>query len=215
MGLNGLINRPLAMGARFQWWHMKKKTKKVKVTRMIYEHGYLGSIAMNQLAKAKEEKDGYRFRWLIPSMVFSVFRIEALCNLYGSQLFPNWHHFDSTSFLGKITLISEFLKMEVDFSKEPWQTLNKMKQFRNALAHAKPQKVSKISELPVATPDRMAPPPKSNKTITSYSSIEAAEQFDKIADELEILWLQNSHALGYKVDTAGIPEYQQMEDVEN
>ena len=193
---------------------MTKKTKKVKVTRMIYEHGYLGSIAMNQLAKGKEEEDGYRFRWLIPSMVFSVFRIEALCNLYGSQLFPHWSHFESTSFLGKVTLISEFLKIKVDFSAEPWQTLNKMKQFRNALAHAKPQKATEVTELPEAAPDRMAFYPKSNKTITSYSSVEAAEQFDKVADDLEMMWLHNASTLGYKVDTAGIPEYQVIEELE-
>jgi hypothetical protein len=193
---------------------MEKKTKRVKVTRMIYEHGYLGSIAMNQLDKAREEGGGHRFRWLIPSMVFSVFRIEALCNLYGSQLFPHWGHFESTSFLGKVTMISEFLKIKVDFSAEPWQTLNRMKHFRNALAHAKPQKASRVTEIPENAPDQMAFYPKSNKTITSYSSIEAAEQFDRVADEIEGLWLYHSDQLGYQVDTAGRPEYQVIEDVE-
>jgi hypothetical protein len=187
---------------------MEKKTKKVKVTRTISEHGFLCSIAMNQLSKAKEEELGFRFRWLIPSMVFSAFRIEALCNLYGSQLFPHWSHFESMSFIGKVAMISEFLKIPVDFSAEPWQTVKKMAQFRNALAHAKPLKASEITELPENAPNQLAFYPKSDKTITSYSSIEAAEKFDEIATKIEMIWLHQSSLQGYKIDTVGLPEYQ-------
>ncbi|SDS98712.1 hypothetical protein SAMN05216271_3281 [Halopseudomonas sabulinigri] len=187
---------------------MEKKTKKVKVTRMVSEHGFLGSIAINQLNKGKEEEDGFRFRWLIPSMVFSAFRIEALCNLYGSQLFTHWDHFESMSFIGKVTLISEFLKMDVDYSSEPWQTLKKIGQFRNALAHAKPLKASETTELPEDAPNHLAFYPTSNKTITSYSSVEAAEKFQEVATNLEMMWLHQSNLQGYDIDTAGRPEYE-------
>lgn len=184
-----------------------KKTKKVKVTRTVYEHGRLASIAMNQLNQAKLEQDGHKFRWLIPSMAFSVFRIEALCNIYGRRLFPHWDHFESTSFIGKISMISEFVKLEVDFSREPWQTLNKMKSFRNALAHAKPYTSSEEHEVAEDFPERLLPFPKPKKTILSYSSIENAERFDEVADELEALWMNNAKVLGYVVDTSGRPEY--------
>ena len=184
-----------------------KKTKKVKVTRRVYEHNKLASIAINQLKQAKLEQDGYKFRWLIPSMAFSVFRIEALCNIYGRNLFPHWDHFESTSFIGKISMISDFLKLKIDFSEEPWQTLNKMKSFRNALAHAKPQTLSEIHEVPEDLPEGFLPLPKQKKTILSYSSIENAERFDEVADELELLWMNNAGALGYEVDTSGRPEY--------
>lgn len=187
---------------------MEKKTKKVKVTRMVSEHGFLGSIAINQLNKAKEEEDGFRFRWLIPSMVFSAFRIEALSNLYGNQLFSHWNQFESMSFIGKVTLISEFLKMEVDYSAEPWQTLKTIGQFRNTLAHAKPLKASETTELPENSPNHFAFYPKSDKTITSYSSVEAAEKFEEVATLLEAMWLSQSNLQDYDIDTAGRPKYE-------
>lgn len=187
---------------------MKKETKKVKVTRNVYEHGYLASIAINQLNNAKKEQDGHKFRWIIPSMAFSVFRVEALCNIYGSHLFPHWDHFESTSFIGKIAMISEFLKVKVDFSIEPWQTLNKMKSFRNTLAHAKPQKATATHEVPEDYPERLLPFPEEKKTILSYSSIKNSERFDEVADELEMIWMNNSRVLGFSVDTSGRPEYE-------
>lgn len=188
-----------------------KKTKKIEVERNIYEHGYLTSIAINQLDQAKSEEDGYRFRWIIPSMAFSVFRVEALCNIYGSQLFPHWSHYDSTSFIGKIAMISEFLKIKVDFSVEPWQTLNKMKSFRNTLAHAKPQKVIEVHEIPEDYPERLVPFPKDKKTILSYSSIENAERFQEVATELEMMWLHGAGVSGHEVDTVGAPSYKRID----
>lgn len=189
----------------------KSKTKKVKVERNIYEHGYLGSIALNQLKQAKAEEDGHRFRWIIPSMAFSVFRVEALCNIYGGQLFPHWTHFESTSFIGKIAMISEFLNIEVDFSAEPWQTLNNMKRFRNALAHAKPQKVSEVHEVPESCPERLVPFPQDKKTIMSYSSIENAERFEEVATELEMMWMHGAKVSEHLVDTVGSPTYETIE----
>ena len=189
----------------------KTKTKKVKVERNIYEDLYLESIALNQLEQAKTEEDGHRYRWIIPSMAFSVFRVEALCNIYGAQLFPHWTHFESTSFIGKIVMISEFLNIEVDFSVEPWQTLNNMKRFRNALAHAKPQKVSEVHEVPENRPERLVPFPKDMKTIMSYSSIENAERFVEVATELEMMWMNGAEVSGHLVDTVGAPTYETIE----
>lgn len=180
-----------------------KPKKKIKVSRNIFEHGYLNSIALNQLQQAKDEEDGHRFRWIIPSMAFSCFRIEALCNIYGSQLFPHWEHFESTSFIGKIVLISEFLKVKVDFSAEPWQTINRMKNFRNTLAHAKPQIASEVHEVPDSFSEHLLPFPKGKKTILWYSSIENAERFSDVVDEMEMLWMNNARVLGASVDTSG------------
>lgn len=184
------------------------KTKKVKVKQNIYEDRYLTAIALNQLDKAKNEDEGHQFRWIVPSMAFSVFRVEALSNIYGSQLFPHWGHYESMSFIGKITMISEFLKVEVDFSSEPWQTINLMKNFRNTLVHAKPQQVSKVSEIPESLPEKFASYPEKKKTIISYSSIETAEKFHEVANHLDMLWVHGVDKEGYEVDTIGRPEYE-------
>ncbi len=181
-----------------------KKTKKVKVTRVVYEHNYLASISANQLNQAKKEQDGHRFRWIVPSMAFSVFRVEALCNIYGRHLFPHWEYFESSSsILAKIVMISEFLKLKVDFGVEPWQTINKMIKFRNALAHAKPKELSETHEVDSDYQERFLPFPKEKGTILSYSSIENAEKFESVIDELELLWMNNSRVLGVTIDTSG------------
>ncbi|MGK7925873.1 MAG: hypothetical protein AB4290_11605 [Spirulina sp.] len=139
------------------------------------------------------------------------FRVEALCNIYGSQLFEHWDYFESTSFLGKITMISEFLKIKVDFSSEPWQTLKKMQRFRIKLVHAKPQKISAVDEIPVDFPERFARIPTDKKekktTILSFSTIENAERFDEVPYLLAMSWGKQARDLGYNVDTIGAPEY--------
>ncbi|MDD8058325.1 hypothetical protein [Shewanella metallivivens] len=84
------------------------RTKKVKVTVECPEIIPLQSIAANQLRMAEEEQAGHKFRWIIPSMIFSVFSVEAMANVYGSQLFKNqWKNFESTSIIGKIILVSK------------------------------------------------------------------------------------------------------------
>jgi hypothetical protein len=136
-------------------------------------------------------------------MAFSVFKVEAVCNVYGRKLFPHWEHFESTSFIGKITMISEFLKISVDFSVEPWQTLSRMKNFRNALAHAKPQTATKVHEVAEDFPDWLLPYPDAKKTILGYSCIENAQRFEEVATDLEIMWMGRANALGFEVDTSG------------
>lgn len=112
-------------------------------------------------------------------------------------------------------MISEFLKIEVDFSRQPWQDLNRMKSFRNTLAHAKPQSVSEIHEIPESAPERLAPFPKDKKTILSYSSIKNAERFKAVATELELMWIHATTKLGIEIDTIGAPKYEVINDGAN
>lgn len=189
---------------------MENKTKKVKVTKANFEHINLQSIAFKQLSDAKEAEAGYQFKSIIPAMAFSVFSIESLSNIYGSQLFPHWDHFESSSFIGKVVMISEFLKVNVDFSKEPWQTINQMKNFRNTLVHAKPNKFSVTHEIPERLPERLAPFPETKKTIMDFSSIETAESFQEAARQIGMIWLNNSSVLGLEVDLIGRPTYETL-----
>ncbi len=181
--------------------------KLVKVTIDIYEQDHLLAIALNQLERAKNEKQGYKFKAILPSMSFSVFSVEALCNTFGSQLFSHWSHLESTSLLGKVTIISEFLGLHPDFSKEPWQTINQMKNFRNTLVHAKPQQATETHDVSIFHPDWLLPHPKSKKSIMEKSSIESAEKFYKTASDLQLLWSDNARVAGHEVKVFGVPEY--------
>lgn len=175
-----------------------KKTKNVKVTVSNSDTMMLSSVALNQIEQAKLEQAGHKFRWILPSMAFSTFSVEALCNLYGQELFKkHWKHFESSSFLGKVIMISEFLEIEVDFSKEPWQTINEMKDFRNELVHAKPSKSTEIYEnIPAERPNSFLLLPKT-KSIADKISIKKAEKFVNVYSELQMLWI---HATDRKHD---------------
>lgn len=153
------------------------RTKRVKVTIECPEIIPLKSIAANQLRMAKEEQAGHKFRWVIPSMIFSVFSVEAMANVYGSQIFNNhWKNFESTSIIGKIILVSKELGIDVDFSAQPWQTIQEMIKFRNWLAHVKPHKTSVTHEVPHDTPNEQLPRLLPDMQITAYSDLDSAER---------------------------------------
>jgi hypothetical protein len=171
---------------------------KVKIEMFETHHNYLGSIMLNQAGKAKEEEDGHKFRWIIPAMSFAVFNVESVCNLYGSQLIKNWDLLESASFLGKVSLVSEHLGLEVDWSREPWQTINKMKNFRNALVHLKPKKTTPEYTYVEKTIDikrihryalLLNGYPKTKNNLMSYSNLENMEKFIKAASDLEMMWM--------------------------
>jgi hypothetical protein len=83
-----------------------------------------------------------------------------------------------------------------------------MKSFRNILAHAKPQQVSEIHEIPENVTERLVPFPGGKKTIMSYSSVENAERFMGTAQELELMWIHAITNLKIEVDKVGAPVYE-------
>lgn len=156
----------------------------------------LKSIASNQLKFAKMQSEGHQFRGILPSMVFSVFSVEAICNLYGGQLFNHWDHFETSSFIGKIILISDFLDIDVDFSKEPWQTIELMKKFRNTIAHSKIHDIEKLKKSRETFPYTDYIPKQSSQ---QYSTISNAEKFINVSDELDGMFMWSSKNKGYEI----------------
>lgn len=184
------------------------RTKKVKVTIECPEIIPLQSIASNQLRMAEQEEPGYKFRWVIPSMIFSVFSVEALANVYGSQIFASqWKNFESTSIIGKIILISKELGLDTDFSAQPWQTIQEMIKFRNWLAHAKPHKTSEIHEVPYNTPNEQLPRLFPEMKIDNYSDLESANNYAEAVRELELRWIHGARVKKIQIDLIGRPKY--------
>ena len=187
---------------------------KVKIELFETNHNYLTAIMLNQAKKAKEEDIGHKSRWIIPAMSFAVFNIESICNLYGSQLIKNWELLESASFLGKVSLVSEKLDLEVDWSKQPWQTIKTMKDFRNALVHLKPKKTAAKYVFVEKTIDLDLVPryallidgyPTNKKSLMSYVSIENMEKFIDAASELERYWSWSCYHKKYDIHRYSTP----------
>lgn len=171
----------------------------------------LKSIASNQLMKAEEEVPGHKFRWIIPSMIFSVFSVEALANVYGSQILKNqWKNFESTSIIGKIILVSKELGIDADFSSQPWQTIQDMIKFRNWLAHAKPHKTTAVHDVDFDTSNEDLPRLFPELKISSYSDIDTAKRYSETVTELELMWLQGARAKNIEIDLVGRPKFTEI-----
>jgi len=109
--------------------------KKVTETRRYLRH--LTSLSSSLLDIARQTHPAEQFKFVMGSMAFSAFALEALANISGEQLIPNWKYFESAQPIAKIILISTTLGQDVDFSREPFQTISEIFKFRNAIVHSK------------------------------------------------------------------------------
>ncbi len=97
-------------------------------------------VAHLELEIAKSTKIG-RFNHCLVAMTFSALAVEALANAVGSRLVDEWSDFESASPLAKIRLLSERLGISYESTQKPWATLRYLIRFRNAIAHAKPERL--------------------------------------------------------------------------
>lgn len=97
-------------------------------------------VANLELETAKSTELG-RFNHCLVTLTFSALAIEALANAVGSRAVDECSDFESASPLAKVRLLAERLGIKYDSTKKPWSTLRYLTRFRNAIAHAKPERV--------------------------------------------------------------------------
>jgi hypothetical protein len=69
------------------------------------------------------------------------FSIEGFVNHIGERIFKSWKSIErGMSPVGKLKLIMETLKIEPEYEKDPFNTVNQIMQWRNVVAHAKTEK---------------------------------------------------------------------------
>lgn len=194
---------------------------KVRVTHRHSDIYMLGAIAHHQLEQAKREGDGHRFRWIIPCMAISVFRLEALSNQYGSQLFSQWDSWTrgkgSRSFKWRISRVSRQLGLAPDYSQEPWSTIACMIDFRNRLAHCKEVEnsvegtVTSLGELVGLRGEAFAV----DKALANDSTLENAERFHVLVGDLEGMLRHQARVQQQQLDTTGGTRYEMVEHDEH
>ena len=106
----------------------------------IYVHNDLSNAAFyfknNIEEKLKAENEsGIAFDYMA-CMIMLAFTFEAKINFLGHKLIASWK--ERQSFDDKVSEVLKHLNVEPDWSSRPYQSIEKMRQFRNSIAHGKP-----------------------------------------------------------------------------
>ena len=127
---------------------MAKKEVVVKKERDVRIHASLWNVSGRLLQRGQDD-EYLSFYQFMASIVFAAFTMEAYLNWLGQKTFPHWGYLERLSPKQKIELISDQLKVPIDHGVRPWQTLKQLLDFRNEIAHGKPEILSAEAIEPV------------------------------------------------------------------
>lgn len=94
---------------------------------------HASNVLINQ---AEEEPKGWYYT-VMSSLLLRAFTFEAYLNDLGQNHLKLWDEIESIKVLDKYSILCKELKLTVDFSKRPLQTLTDLFKFRNAIAHGR------------------------------------------------------------------------------
>ena len=119
---------------------VKKKYDEVSEIRgEFFPHTHLWTGAWGMIEQAKKEVEGSHYMYLA-SMLFSAFCLEAYLNYLGGQKVEFWQDIEKKlSVKEKRDLLCKLVDFKVDTGKRPFQTFKMIFDFRNDVAHAKPE----------------------------------------------------------------------------
>jgi len=115
----------------------EKKQYKVKGKKTDKPYSTFANGAYFFYQKMQEVEEGKSF-YIIGTMIFSAFVMEAYLNHVGKLKIDNWEKIEkSLSPKEKIKLFIEKFNLIVDLGKSPFQTLHDLFQFRQLIVHGK------------------------------------------------------------------------------
>lgn len=109
-------------------------------------HTFLGAARVS-LGLAKSKQPGWHYHEFT-SIVISALSIEALANAVGAHVMEDWKDFESSSPWAKLRLLCERLNVDFNRTSEPWATAKWLCGFRNKAAHAKPEYLLEVKQIP-------------------------------------------------------------------
>src|SRR4051812_7290281 len=121
----------------------KPEIRKARVTKQrdVRTQAELWHTANCLLKAGQKDRKGstHQFR---ASLAFRAFALEALLNWIGQQLIPHWRYLQRLSPKEKLDLLTDLIKVMPDYGSRPWQVVKQLFDFRNDIAHGKPQKLT-------------------------------------------------------------------------
>jgi hypothetical protein len=120
---------------------MTKMKVRLKAHRHIYIHNDIGNAAFYFKERVNEriargEREGVGLE-IIAGLTLLAFEVEARLNFLGAKLIPDWNEWRPTR--EKIETVCAHLGFAPDFSVRPYSNIAKLKDFRDTLAHGKPE----------------------------------------------------------------------------
>ncbi len=112
-------------------------------------------------------------------LIALAFSVEAILNFVGDNKIKVWN--EKSSFHRKVGSLGKELGFEFDESKEPYETLSKLRELRNGMAHGKPiEKTASVSSKPELK-EQMAMPwdsfLKPDFALHAYEQVKSFEHF--------------------------------------
>ena len=170
--------------------------KRVRLQGEHLTHRPLWHTAQRFLAAGLAEEKG-SFYPLLASVVFGYFSFEAYLNTALREVDPaTWkieRKFFSTGTyqgtIGKYKYLAELANLTIDASRRPFQTVKKVSEARDFLAHAKVEEFDLI--VPAETLDEFKPHPSALDKYSSAPFAKAALQdIERVADALHLALLK-------------------------
>ena len=106
--------------------------------RDVRIHANLWHTSMCLLERGQEQERA-SFHQFMGSLVFTAFTLEAYLNWLGEKLFPHWKYLERLNPKEKLEVISDRLGVKVELGGRPWQVMKDLFNFRNDIAHGKPE----------------------------------------------------------------------------
>jgi hypothetical protein len=125
--------------------------------------------------------------------IMLAFTFEAKINFLGWKLIQQWKEFQP--FEDKAKQVFEALKLEVDWTKRPYLSIDNMKNFRNTVAHGKPQVIER-DEVVTMKPEEL------DRRIDLSGEWEKActhEAVTQAYEDLDVVWKQMLEKSGLKL----------------
>ncbi len=99
------------------------------------------------LIKKTEQEPKGSYYTSMAALLLTAFSFEAYLNHLGEQTFKFWNEIESIKVMKKYKLLCKNFDLTPDFSKRPYQTLEQLFKFRNAIAHGRSKILQKIMEV--------------------------------------------------------------------
>ncbi len=118
-----------------------KRKAVVTKSRDVRIHAELWHTANCLLRAGQKEPKGsaHQFRG---SLVFRAFALESFLNWLGYNLVPHWKYLERLKPREKLDVLTDLIRVTPDYGSRPWQIVKELFDFRNEIAHGKPENLT-------------------------------------------------------------------------